>query len=84
MRISDVSMRRLIDIIKLVKENFIIVTMTRFVRMLTDVEKERGYQYQVSFLLLKVSVRGLPTFRIYMRFIFFSFWGFCLVYLLRF
>ncbi|VDM36755.1 unnamed protein product [Toxocara canis] len=48
LRISDVSLRRLIDMLRLVKENRIVVTMHRFMKSIIELEQGYGYQYQID------------------------------------
>lgn len=50
LRVSDVTLRRLIDIVDIIKKNPIIVTMSKFVKILVEVDKTYGSKYQVSCL----------------------------------
>lgn len=44
---SDVSLRRLIDIMKVLKKYRVIVTIHHFLKIITDMEVEYGLRYQV-------------------------------------
>uniref|UniRef100_A0A158R5M0 CID domain-containing protein n=1 Tax=Syphacia muris TaxID=451379 RepID=A0A158R5M0_9BILA len=48
LRVSDVTLRRIIDIMDLVKKHRIIVTMSRFVKMLVEADKAHGCKYLVD------------------------------------
>ncbi|VDK81752.1 unnamed protein product, partial [Onchocerca ochengi] len=48
LRISDVSLRRLIDIMKVLKEHRVIVTVHHFMKIITDMELEYGLRYQID------------------------------------
>ncbi|MCP9260012.1 hypothetical protein DINM_003400 [Dirofilaria immitis] len=47
LRMSDVSLRRLIDIMKILKEHRVIVTVHHFMKIITDMELEYGFHYQI-------------------------------------
>uniref|UniRef100_A0A914ZHJ6 GTF3C1 extended winged-helix domain-containing protein n=1 Tax=Parascaris univalens TaxID=6257 RepID=A0A914ZHJ6_PARUN len=48
LRISDVSLRRLLDALRLVKQKHIIVTMHRFMKSIIELEQGYGYNYQMD------------------------------------
>ncbi|CAG9532989.1 unnamed protein product [Cercopithifilaria johnstoni] len=48
LRMSDVSLRRLIDIMKVLKEHRVIVTIHHFMKIITDMEVEYGIRYQID------------------------------------
>ncbi|KAM3721200.1 General transcription factor 3C polypeptide [Dirofilaria immitis] len=48
LRMSDVSLRRLIDIMKILKEHRVIVTVHHFMKIITDMELEYGFHYQID------------------------------------
>uniref|UniRef100_A0A158Q6Q2 DEP domain-containing protein n=1 Tax=Elaeophora elaphi TaxID=1147741 RepID=A0A158Q6Q2_9BILA len=48
LRMSDVSLRRLIDIMKVLKEHRVIVTIHHFMKIITDMEIEYGLHYQID------------------------------------
>lgn len=49
---SDVSLRRLIDIMKVLKEHRVIVTIHHFMKIITDMELEYGLRYQVFYVMI--------------------------------
>ncbi|VIO96526.1 Uncharacterized protein BM_BM6436 [Brugia malayi] len=48
LRMSDVSLRRLIDIMKVLKEHRVIVTIHHFMKIITDIELGYGLRYQID------------------------------------
>ncbi|VDK88842.1 unnamed protein product [Litomosoides sigmodontis] len=48
LRMSDVSLRRLIDIMKVLKKYRVIVTIHHFLKIITDMEVEYGLRYQID------------------------------------
>ncbi|VDO38128.1 unnamed protein product [Onchocerca flexuosa] len=52
LRMSDVSLRRLIDIMKVLKEYRVIVTVHHFMKIITDMELEYGLRYQVFYVMI--------------------------------
>ncbi|VDN05694.1 unnamed protein product [Thelazia callipaeda] len=48
LRMSDVSLRRLIDIMKVLKERRVVVTIGSFLKIITDMELEQGCRYQID------------------------------------
>uniref|UniRef100_A0A1I7VVP8 General transcription factor 3C polypeptide 1 n=1 Tax=Loa loa TaxID=7209 RepID=A0A1I7VVP8_LOALO len=48
LRMSDVSLRRLIDIMKVLKEHRVIVTVHHLMKIITDMEVEYGLCYQID------------------------------------
>ncbi|MFH4976341.1 hypothetical protein AB6A40_003050 [Gnathostoma spinigerum] len=48
LRISDVSLRRLTDIMRILEKQRVVVTMNRFIKYITDLEAGYGYSYQID------------------------------------
>ncbi|KAL3998247.1 hypothetical protein ACH3XW_14275 [Acanthocheilonema viteae] len=48
LRMSDVSLRRLIDIMKVLKKHHVIVTIHHFMKIITDMEVKYGLPYQID------------------------------------